>query len=303
MKKSRYIMMTAFALVLVVALWFIFPKLDHRQPPRSEPQLKIKTDKQNANELKGVIRPDHIVIVVEENHSLEQIIGNEKAPYINELANKGALMTNSHGVVHPSQPNYLVLFSGSTQGVKNDSCPHQFTSNNLALQLKKAGKTFAGYSEDLPKIGFTGCSSRAYVRKHNPWVNFKNVPQEVNVPFHLFPKDDFSNLPTVSFVIPNLDHDIHDGTIAEADQWLKKNIGPYVQWAQNHNSLLILTWDEDDFRRANHIPTLFVGPMVKPGKYSEYIDHYNVLRTIQALYRLPPLEKSESALPITNIWK
>ena len=88
MKKSRYILMTAFALVLVVALWFIFPKLDHRQPPRSEPQLKIKTDKQNANELKGVIRPDHIVIVVEENHSLEQIIGNEKAPYINELAKK-----------------------------------------------------------------------------------------------------------------------------------------------------------------------------------------------------------------------
>nr|WP_264176014.1 alkaline phosphatase family protein [Effusibacillus dendaii] len=124
---------------------------------------------------------------------------------------------------HPSQPNYLDLFSGSNQGVTDDSCPHPFSAPNLAAELIQAKLTFGGYSEDLPTVGFTGCSSPntrhpTYARKHNPWVNFTNVPTDVNMPFTNFPKD-FSHLPTVSFVIPNLDHDMHDGTIKQADNF------------------------------------------------------------------------------------
>src|SRR5689334_19461823 len=71
-------------------------------------------------------RPDHVVIVIEENHGYDQIIGASAAPYINRLARQGALFTAAHGITHPSQPNYLALFSGSTQGVHDDSCPHTF---------------------------------------------------------------------------------------------------------------------------------------------------------------------------------
>ena len=38
------------------------------------------------------------------------------------------------------------------------------------------GRTFVGYSEDLPSVGFTGDSAggvSGYVRKHNPWVNWQ----------------------------------------------------------------------------------------------------------------------------------
>ena len=70
-----------------------------------------------------VPRPDHVVVVVEENHSSTNILGNANAPYINSLANENANFTQSFAVTHPSQPNYLALFSGSTQGVTNDSCP------------------------------------------------------------------------------------------------------------------------------------------------------------------------------------
>ena len=257
---------------------------------------------EKSNQLSGVIRPNHIVIVIEENHSYEQLIGNKKAPYMNSLFKSGALMTNSHGVKHPSQPNYLAIFSGDSHGITSDGCPHTFSTENLATQLVQAGKSFAGYSEDLPTTGFTGCSSGKYERKHNRWVNFTNVSPKVNLPFSAFPKD-FTKLPTVSFVIPNLNHDIHDGTIMAADKWLKSNLQPYIEWAKTHNSLLILTWDEDDFRPANHIPTDFVGPMVKQGKYGEYINHYNVLRTIQALYDIGPLGNNKNAPAITNIWK
>ena len=64
--------------------------------------------------------PSHVVVVIEENHSYDQIIGNADAPFINKLAAEGALFTDAHAIRHPSQPNYLALFSGSTQGTTGD---------------------------------------------------------------------------------------------------------------------------------------------------------------------------------------
>jgi hypothetical protein len=246
-------------------------------------------------------RPDHVVIVVEENHSYSEIIGSSSAPYINSLAKSGANFTNSYGVEHPSEPNYLDLFSGSNQGVTDDSCPHTFSTENLGHELISKGFTFSGYSEDMPSVGYTGCSYLKYYRKHNPWVNFTNISSTLNKPFTNFPTD-YSTLPTVSFVIPNQNNDMHDGTINQADTWLKSKLDGYVQWAKTHNSLLIVTWDEDDRSANNHIPTIFVGPMVKTGTYSETINHYNVLRTLEDMYGLPYAGKSSTATPITDVW-
>ncbi len=262
--------------------------------------------------------PDHVVIVIEENHGegqiigdkpvqpdlFHQIIGSNQDPYINSLAKQGALFTDSHGVMHPSTPNYLALFSGSTHGATTDNCPPPgapYSSPNLAEQLMNHGYTFEGYGETMPEPGFTGCQSGLYVRKHCPWVNWPSLSKE-SQPFTSFPKD-FSKLPTVSFVIPNLNDDMHNGTVQQGDTWLKDNLSQYVQWAKTHNSLLIVTFDEDDFTPANHIPTIFVGPMVKPGQYSETINHYNVLRTIEAMYGLSAIGNAAQAQPITDVWQ
>ncbi len=115
-------------------------------------------------------RPDHIVLVIEENHAYSQIINSPDAPYTNRLATQGALFTQSFGLTHPSQPNYLALFSGSTQGITDNSCSQTFTTPNLGHALLAKGLTFAGYSEDLPAIGALMCSAEPYARKHNPWV-------------------------------------------------------------------------------------------------------------------------------------
>jgi acid phosphatase len=232
---------------------------------------------------RGLPRPDHVVIVVEENHSYAQIIGNSAAPYINSLAQAGALFTAAHGVTHPSLPNYLALFSGSTQGVHDDSCGHSFQGSNLATALAGAGLQFTGYAEGLPAPGSTVCTSGSYARKHNPWAYFRNVPAGANQPFSAFPHD-YSTLPTVAMVVPNQRNDMHNGSIQQADRWLRRQLGGYAQWAQSHNSLLILTWDEDDFGHSNQIPTIFVGSMVQAGQYSESISHYSVLDTVEALY-------------------
>ena len=244
---------------------------------------------------------DHIVIVMEENHSFGEIIGSSSTPYINSLPGQGALFTQSFAVSHPSEPNYVALFSGSTQGLTSDACPRTFSANNVGNELRGAGLSFTGFSESLPSDGSTACTSGEYARKHAPWVNFSDLPSTVNRKFSEFPSvANLASLPTLSIIDPNLIDDMHDGSIAQGDTWLKNNIDPYAQWAKTHNSLLIVTWDEDDSSMSNQIPTIFVGAHVVTGSFSEHITHYSVLRTIEDAYGLGRLGNSASANAITD---
>jgi len=155
--------------------------------------------------------PDHIVIVVEENHSPENIIGSLNAPYITSLAATGANFTNFYALTHPSQPNYIQLYSGSNQGVLNNTVPAPgapFTTANLGAELLAAGKTFGSYSEDLPAVGSTIGLSGAYARRHNPVVNWQSTnpgPNQygpsLNMPFTSVPSN-IGQLSTVSLSVP-----------------------------------------------------------------------------------------------------
>jgi hypothetical protein len=254
---------------------------------------------------------DHVVVVVMENHSFSEIIGSTAAPYINSLAAQGASFTQSFATTHPSEPNYLDLYSGANQGITDDSClvGSPLTSANLGGQLIATGFSFVGYSEDLPAEGSTVCTSGLYARKHNPWVNFSDVPITSNEPFTAFPAD-FSTLPTLAFVVPNQCHDMHNksgcatsSSVANGDTWLQTNIDAYAQWAKSHDSLLIVTFDEDDGSQNNRIATIFVGSLVIPGTYAETINHFSVLATLQAMYGLSPsLGAAANHAAITDVW-
>jgi hypothetical protein len=171
--------------------------------------------------------------------------------------------------------------------------------------------------------GFTGdsysdnSSLSEYMRKHNPVVNWQNetnpsanqLPATANQPLTAFPTN-FASLPTVSFVIPNQQNDMHDGTILQGDTWLSLNIKDYAQWALTHNSLLIVTFDEGSEDpntpvdgAQNRIVTLFYGQNVVPGQYSEPVTHFSVLRTIEDMYGLPNSNVGDlAAPPITDIF-
>ena len=248
-------------------------------------------------------RATHVVLVIEENRSFQTIIGSKDAPYINGLAGKGALFTHSFAVTHPSEPNYLALFAGDTEGLTDDSCPHSYTGANLADALTAKGLGFTLYAESLPQEGFADCGTldKLYRRKHNPVPDFASVPTEADQPFSAFPSD-YSKLPTVAYVIPNMMDDMHDGTVPQADAWLKQNLDSYVQWALKNHGLLIVTWDEDDGTQNNQIPTLVIGQDVKPGHYDQKIDHYSVLRTLTDMYHLKPIGHAKQAKPIKSIW-
>ena len=270
----------------------------------------------------------HIVIVVEENKDYRRIgddhdfiVGNCEAPFINKLRAEGASLTHMYAEEHFSQGNYFWLLSGSNQGVGFFDfvpSPGSIDAYNLASRLIAHGRSFAGFSEGLPSIGWTdaGNDETHYARKHVPWISFGNIPSGSNRRFEDFPSGKtpaFDTLPTVSFVIPNLMHDTHDpdvvkhvGPIERGDTWLRDNLEAYYKWAKTNNSLLIVTFDENaveglfsfgstdpaappQTKDQNQIATIFAGARIKPG-YEDHtpVTHVNLLRTIEAMYGLPP---------------
>ena len=245
--------------------------------------------------------PAHVMVVVFENEDADDVLGSGKAPYLDSLAQQGVSFTDAHGVAHPSQPNYLALFSGSTHGVDDDSCPQSIDAPNLASQLLDAGHSFTGYAEDLPAAGSTECRTGDYARKHVPWADFPGLPAAVNQQFSALPEDP-ADLGTVSFVIPDMCNDMHDCGIRAGDDWARAHLADYVAWAQDNDSLLVVTFDEDSGTKDNQIPMLMVGPMVQPGTSDQRIDHYGLLRTLEDMYGLSPLGHAADAEPVTGIW-
>ncbi len=189
--------------------------------------------------------------------------------------------------------------------------PLTFVTPNLGHALLAAGLTFTGYLEDLSSESSLICSMGLYARKHNPWMNWQNsvangLPATANLQMSSFPTE-HNQLPTVNMIVSNQVNDMHNGKNPEAtqagDRWLQEHMDGYVQWAMQHNSLLIVTWDEDNGKENNRIVTPFFGPMVQAGRYEQRITHCNVLRTIESLYGLPYADARAGAAPIIQIWK
>ncbi len=280
----------------------------------------------------SVLRPDHVVIVIEEDRFADALGDSAHLPYVNQLAQTALVYTNSHGVGHPSEPNYLALFSGSTQGVTDNGTNHNFPGvQNLASQLNSSTynaqyQSFAGYSENLPHDGDTttkiagdpnnlSAPPDLYVRNYNPMAMFSNVGTQngvsvpnsaVNLRFSDFPTSaNYNNLANVSFVIPNNLHNTHgsneqapwaadpsdyDQLRTAADTWLQQNISAYAQWATTHNSLLIITGDEEetDSTPTSSIDTLITGDprLFVAGTNSTSINHFTLNRTLEDMYSL-----------------
>ena len=271
-------------------------------------------------------RYDHVVIVIEENTDYAQVLGDRvAAPFINELADGGVNFTEFYAITHPSQPNYLQFFSGDNQGVTTNNRPatYPWSVPNLGAALIAAGRTFRGYSEDLPAIGdrdttgtdivIGGVTRTLYRRKHNPWANWQAaegadpIPEnqlafDTNARFLDFPAD-FSQIPDVAIVVPNQQNDMHDGTIRMGDDWLRANFAAYAKWARAHNSLLIVTFDEDDLSGPNKIPTVFHGAGLTPGTVNatRWTAH-NLLRTLEDMHGATHAGRAAKVRPITGVF-
>jgi phospholipase C len=265
---------------------------------------------------------EHVVVVIMSSHSPDTIVGSASAPYINgTLLPSGAKFSAASTLYAPEQPNYIVLLAGDNLGVTNSSCnAPNTTTSTLPRELVNAALSFADFSEDLPAAGDMSCLSGDYTRAHNPVTDFSDLPASMNQPYTAFTAALANNtLPTVSYVIPNICHDMKGESIggsncqpffsdlvALGDAWLSSNIPPLLSSAAGKSTLLIITWDVGDANFGSYsaqIPVIFVGPHVKANYTSSTaINHLAILRLIEDLYAVPELRYAAAAAEITDVF-
>jgi hypothetical protein len=249
----------------------------------------------------------HVVVVVEENASYSEVVGNAAVPYLNSLATRYGLATQYYGNVHPSIGNYLMMTTGA-MATTDDNFSGTISGDNLARQFAADNKTWKVYAEGLPSAGYLGGDTGFYIQHHNPFSYFTDVvnnPAEAAniVPFSRFTSDVASGtLPDFALVIPNSRDDAHDcpgggpsctasQRLAPADAWLQTNIAPLIANAQMANTLLVITFDEGDLsdttNAGGHIATIVISQNGKAGyKGTATYQHQNLLRTIGDALRL-----------------
>lgn len=231
----------------------------------------------------------HVVLLLEENHSYSDVIGNASMPYLNSLAQQYGLAAQYYANAHPSLPNYFMLTVGMTE-TDSDSFTGVISDDNVVRELVKAGKSWKSYAEGLPSVGYLGGDVYPYLRHHNPFTYLSDVQnspaQAANiVPFSQFPTDLAGNaLPQYAFIAPDVLDDAHDGTLAQADSWLQQNIAPLIADSNFQSSgLLIITFDEsettDTAHGGGHVPTVIVSSQAKKNYVSQtFFQHESTLQ-------------------------
>lgn len=242
-----------------------------------------------------------IVMVVEENHAYEQVIGNSAMPYLNSLAQQGALATQYYADMHPSIGNYFALTTGAVQ-TNDNNFPGPVSADNLVRQINASGKTWKAFAEDLPSPGYLGTTVGDYEKHHNPFAYLSDVVNDSSQAAKIVPTAQLATditagtLSDFIFVLPNAIDDGHSCTtgtvcndndlLARADQWLKTTIGPLLATSRFQSSgLLLITFDESniaDIRNGGgRVPLIAFGPKAKAGSQSATLyKHENTLKTV-----------------------
>ena len=251
----------------------------------------------------------HVFLVMEENHSYASVIGSSAMPYLNSLASQYGLATHYYASTHPSIGNYFMLTTGQII-TNNDSYMSTVTADNLVRHMLTAGKTWKSYAEDLPYAGYTGGNTGYYVRRHNPFSYFSDVVnssvEKMNlVPFSEFASDRVNGrLPEFSYIVPNILHDAHNGTLAAADSWLKTNIAPLIASAEfQQDGLLVIVFDEsfdtDTAYGGGHVAMLVISPKARTGyKSTTLYQHQSTLRLISQALGLSTLPGKSAYAPM-----
>ncbi len=257
----------------------------------------------------GAIR--HVVIVWLENHEISAVTPSSM-PYLTGIGSTYGTATQYFAVRHPSEPNYLAFWSGSTQGVTDDGT-YNLSGASLSSQLAAAGLSWRTYAQDYPTtVGcHTGSSysgavdgwgvSGTYARKHNPAMSFTSVSGSSTACGNIQPLARFDPLVNLAFVVPNLCNDAHDCSLATADNFLKA-FSPQVfnspDWA---HTLYIVTFDEGSGSTEGGLH-VYMAVMRQGLHLTSAIphNHYGLTRTVEDVFGLPCLNSSCTASPLTE---
>ncbi len=254
----------------------------------------------------GVPSFSHVYVIVMENHEYSSIVGSSSAPYLNGLIAQYGLATNYDAVSHPSEPNYLALFSGSTQGVTDDGT-YNLAGTNLADQVAAHQRTWRVFAQNVPLGCYTGASasggpdgSGSYARKHEPAISFTDISGNAARCANIVNFSQFDPAAAnYELIVPNLCNDMHDCSVATGDSFLKGFVPSILASpAFRTGGVLFITWDEGttNLGGGGHVATLVIGPGVRAGfKSAVAHDHYSLVRTIEDAWGLGCLNQACSA--------
>ncbi len=263
----------------------------------------------------GTPQSKHVVLVVEENHSFDSVISKGGMPYLKSLAEKYTLLTNYYGNHHPSIGNYFTMTTGQTIST-HDGYGGTVPYENIVTQLIAANKSWKAYGDSLPEKGYIGGSSGPYAKKHFPIAYFDAVRNDPAQRRNLVPAEQFladlkssQGLPEFSMLIPDLDHDAHDGSLQQADNWLQKYIPALLENPEfQKDGILIITFDEsaksDPAHGGGHITTVVIGPLAKE-QFTDatFYQHESLFATLEELLGLPRLKLVENVPVFENAFK
>jgi hypothetical protein len=279
----------------------------------------------------------HVFVIVMENKSASEILGNQNAPYINRLAAQYGLATRSFAVSHPSLPNYIALTGGSTYSLDGtdcsvgDDCHVAGSHTNIADEIEASGRTWVAYMESMPSLCALA-DSGAYAVRHDPFVYYDDIRDGPNgrCARHVLPYDagafqsllGGNSVPDFVWITPNLCDDGHDScggdAVAQTDGWLAHTVPTILgSSAFQQGGALFLTWDEgtDDAgccglgQGGGAVATLVISPLARRGYRSSIpFDHYSLLRTIEDGWHLGELGNTNPAtqpytLPMSDFFQ
>jgi hypothetical protein len=281
----------------------------------------------------GSVNYTHVIWIWMENHSYSQIIGDTAdAPYINNtLVSDCGLATNYTNITHLSLPNYIGATSGLSVSALSPfygDCNPSGKCSTKAASIFSQGETWRSYEESMPAVCDRG-NSGSYAVRHNPAVYFKKLkfckPKKAvrhgpkvsyDVPYGQLSTDLAANtLPAFSFVTPNVIDDMHDGTIADGDNWLGANLPTILNSAQYQagHVVVFVTWDEGTPESEGadcvnnpggpgcQVATIVVSPSTVAGTQSGTLfSHYSLLRTTEDLLHLGHLGQAASAASMAS---
>ncbi len=252
-----------------------------------------------------------ILVIMEENHSIQQIFPSGM-PYLWTLAQRYAYATDWSDVAHPSLPNYLAIFGGSDFNDPQDCAPAAdctYPGPSVFGQALARGETAKAYQESMPQPcdqGFVG----DYDVNHNPWAYFPSeaascrahdVPAGTPAGGALAGDVRGGALPTVGLITPNLQHDGHDGTPAQADAWLRAWMPALMSGPDWRSGRLAIVVVFDEGETTEQVPFVLMAPRLSAVKITEPANQYALTRLIDKVIGAAPLRKASSAADMTSM--
>jgi hypothetical protein len=239
---------------------------------------------------------DHVFLIVMENHAYGEVWNTSSTPYTTSFANANAIASNYYAITHPSLPNYLDLYGGSSYGITDDCSPSSschINAPNLADNLDAAGKTWKGYFEGMPAPCYL-TDSNGYIAHHDPFIYFDDIRTDlarctshvVNDAALSIDLANAATTPNYALLVPDNCNNTHNCSVETGDAWLSTHIPALLSSpaCTSDSCLVILTWDEDDGSDGNHVLTVFAGSAARASSVSAvHYDHFDLLRTVEDL--------------------